>query len=294
MLKTDEINIRDPFIMVYEGKYYLYGTRSKTCWEKADGFDCYISTDLNEWEGPIEVFHKPDDFFATEKYWAPECYFYHGAFYLFCTFASEQEKSCMYLLKSEKPEGPFAVYSEQVTPKGWACIDGTFYEQDGEPYLIFSRTFEDVREGQYWITRLSPDLKKAVGEPQLIFTGKDALWSRPIPFIKEVLGRYEEAYLTDGPCAVKLPDGTLGITWSSFGEKGYSVGLVLSKSGRIEGPWEHVDQVIYEEDGGHGMFFKSLDGTQYFVMHSPDEHFKEKPCFKKVKMAGHTIQFLRE
>ena len=27
MMKTDEINIRDPFVLVHGGKYYLYGTR---------------------------------------------------------------------------------------------------------------------------------------------------------------------------------------------------------------------------------------------------------------------------
>lgn len=291
MRKTEEITIRDPFVLVHDGKYYLYGTRSETCWDKADGFDCYISTNMEDWDGPIEIFHKPEDFFATEKYWAPECHFYDGAFYLFCTFASEQEKTCMYLLRSERPEGPYEVYSEQITPKGWACIDGTFYEQDGEPYLIFSRTFEDVLEGQYWITKLSADLKHAVGEPQLIFNGKDAGWSRPIPFAKDVMGIEEDAFLTDGPCPIRLPDGTLGMTWSSFGENGYAVGLAISRSGRIEGPWEHVDEAVDEEDGGHGMFFDALDGTKYFVMHSPDEHFKEKPCFKKVKMTGHKIQF---
>ncbi len=31
-MKTTEINIRDPYILVHGGKYYLYGTRSATCW----------------------------------------------------------------------------------------------------------------------------------------------------------------------------------------------------------------------------------------------------------------------
>ena len=30
-MKTNEINIRDPFVLVHEGKYYLYGTRGETC-----------------------------------------------------------------------------------------------------------------------------------------------------------------------------------------------------------------------------------------------------------------------
>ncbi len=45
-MKTSEVNIRDPYILLYDGKYYLYGTRSDQCWGPADGFDCYVSDDL--------------------------------------------------------------------------------------------------------------------------------------------------------------------------------------------------------------------------------------------------------
>ena len=29
-MKTEEVNIRDPYILLHEGVYYLYGTRSAT------------------------------------------------------------------------------------------------------------------------------------------------------------------------------------------------------------------------------------------------------------------------
>ena len=32
-MKSNEINIRDPYILHYDGKYYLYGTRSETGFE---------------------------------------------------------------------------------------------------------------------------------------------------------------------------------------------------------------------------------------------------------------------
>jgi len=31
-MQFSDINIRDPFIVPYEGKYYMYGTRGATCW----------------------------------------------------------------------------------------------------------------------------------------------------------------------------------------------------------------------------------------------------------------------
>ncbi len=80
MLNREKVNIRDPYILLHEGIYYLYGTRSATCWGEADGFDCYKSEDLENWEGPIEIFHRPEGFFADRNYWAPECYFVNGYF----------------------------------------------------------------------------------------------------------------------------------------------------------------------------------------------------------------------
>ena len=55
-MRTDEINIRDPFVLVHEGKYYLYGTRGATCWGPATGFDVYFGDDLENWSAPVPCF----------------------------------------------------------------------------------------------------------------------------------------------------------------------------------------------------------------------------------------------
>ena len=73
-MKTNEINIRDPYVLVDNGHYYLYGTRSLSTWGKMDGFDVYVSTDLKNWAGPTEIFHRPAGFWADQNFWAPECY----------------------------------------------------------------------------------------------------------------------------------------------------------------------------------------------------------------------------
>ena len=42
-MKFCDINIRDPFILPYNGKYYMYGTRGNNTWERKPledlGFD---------------------------------------------------------------------------------------------------------------------------------------------------------------------------------------------------------------------------------------------------------------
>ena len=81
-MKLSDINIRDPFIVPYEGKYYMYGTRGKGCWESQKtpgmGFDVYISEDLETWSDPIPVFEASDNFWGTHNFWAPEVHFYNG------------------------------------------------------------------------------------------------------------------------------------------------------------------------------------------------------------------------
>ena len=111
-MKTNEINIRDPFLLLHEGKYYLYGTRSATCWGEADGFDCYVSADRENWDGPFEIFRRPDGFWADRAYWAPECVFHDNAFFLITTLGAADRKKGIYVLRSQSPRGPFA-------PWGW-------------------------------------------------------------------------------------------------------------------------------------------------------------------------------
>ena len=84
---------------------------------------------LENWEGPFEVFHRPEGFWADKNYWAPEVHFYEGTFYMFATFNSEAiERKGTMILKADNPLGPFVLHSEgKITPDEWNCLDGTLY-----------------------------------------------------------------------------------------------------------------------------------------------------------------------
>lgn len=278
-MKTEDINIRDPYILVHDGMYYMYGTRSATCWGLADGFDCYKSKDLKEWDGPVEIFHKPEIFFADRFYWAPECYYYQDSFYLVTTFGSEKQKKGIYILKSESPEGPFQLHSNRITPENWSCIDGTLYFENQIPYLIFSHSFEDTPDGDMCMLELGEDLKQAVSVPEVLFSAAEAEWARPVPFAKAEFGMDGDVYFTDGPCVMKLEDGNLYMTWSSWGECGYAVGAAVSESGKVCGPWKQQKKAVYPENGGHGMLFRNQEGEVKFTLHFPNDKYKERPEF---------------
>ena len=148
-MKLSDINIRDPYVLLHEGKYYLYGTRGATCWGECDGFDAYVSDDLENWSEPIEIFHNNGSFWATHNYWAPEVHQWKGAFYMFASFKAEGVCRCTCILKADSPLGPFVPHSKgPITPPDWECLDGTFYvDKEGKPYMVFCHEWVQAIDG---------------------------------------------------------------------------------------------------------------------------------------------------
>ena len=288
-MKTCEINIRDPFVLLHDGVYYLYGTRSATCWGPADGFDCYYGTDLENWEGPIEIFHRPEGFFADQAYWAPECYFWNGKFYLITTLGADGRKKAVYTLVSDKPTGPFEFLAGPLTPAEWTCIDGSLYFEDGTPYLLFSHSFEDGQEADISIIQLDETLTKAVSAPETLFPATAAGWIKPVPFMKGGPDGNGDIYFTDGPCAMKMPSGKLYLSWSGWSVAGYAVGIAVSRTGSVKGPYMQLVTPLYPENGGHGMLFRANDGRLLFTLHSPNDKYAERPHFYEVKEENGTL-----
>lgn len=284
-MKTNEINIRDPYILCHEERYYLYGTRSATTWGLADGFDCYVSEDLENWQGPIEIFHNDGDFWADRCYWAPECYYYKGSFYLVASFRSADRNLGTQILIADSPTGPFHPHSDgPVTPKDWNCLDGTLYfSANGTPYMIFGHSFEDNPNGEMHAIELTRDLRAAVDQPKLLFEASTAPWSVPIPFAKKEFGIDGDVYFVDGPCMYRTDSGKLLMLWSSWGAKGYAVGMAYSDNGEIDGKWHHLETPLYGENGGHGMLFQSKAKEWKYALHYPNDLYKERPQFKSVK-----------
>ena len=163
-MKREDINIRDPFILPYEGKYYLYGSRGSEVWEdNATGLDVYVSDDLENWSEPKEIFTRTADFWADRHYWAPEVYAYNGAFYMFASFKSADRCRGTMILKADKPDGKFTVHSEgTITPPDWESLDGTLYiSKSGKPYMIFCHEWVQVNDGEMCAIEMSADLKRA-------------------------------------------------------------------------------------------------------------------------------------
>ena len=46
VVESDHLPIADPYVMLYEGKYYAYGTGGTV---EGEGFACFSSDDLKNW-----------------------------------------------------------------------------------------------------------------------------------------------------------------------------------------------------------------------------------------------------
>lgn len=279
-MKTNEINIRDPFILTYEGKYYMYGTRGANTWDCTDksklGFDVYVSEDLENWSAPQPIFECFDGFWGDRQYWAPEVHYYNGKFYLFATFKNENVCRGTAILVCDTPNGRFVEHSRgAVTPREWECLDGTLYIEDGVPYIVFCHEWVQIGDGEVCALRLTDDLKEGVGEPIILWHASTPSWRDDI--------RNNGSYVTDGPFHIKEADG-LVFMWSSFSKGEYVEALARSDNGKINGNFTIDEKLLFDKNGGHGMTFTDLDGNMLFVFHSPNETPNERPCMRKVTL----------
>lgn len=276
MITRSEINIRDPFVLVHEGKYYLYGTRGWECWGNGTGLDVYVSADLEHFEDPVEVFTPPKGFWADKNFWAPEVHEYEGAFYMFVSFKADGVCRGTQILKADSPMGPFLIHSDgPVTPRDWECLDGSFYfeKKTGKPYIVFCHEWVQITDGTVCALELTKDLKETVGEPMELFHASEAPW---------IVDIRNGNYVTDGSFIYRDDDDEITMLWSSFGKEGYTLAMAKSESNTIDGKWRQVPDLLFSKDGGHGMLFKNLQGKLMGTLHSPNINGEERPYFFEV------------
>lgn len=306
--RLNDIRMRDPFVLALpSGGFVLFGTTDANLWSgPATGFDCYTSDDLDSWEGPVAAFRPPAGFWANTQFWAPEVFAHDGRYFMVATLASADPNSGprgIQVLVSDAATGPFIPWSDgPVTPRDVPCLDGTVhFDDDATPWLVYSRGAEGtpggppgVRDGEMYALRLSADLKVAIGSPTLLFTASAAQWSKPLWFPEgveppEQLNLAKDPLFTDGPFLVRSEHGSLLMIWSSFGEEGYAIGVATSASGTVLGPWIQQEEPLWARNGGHGMIFSDVTGTQKLIFHWPNETPHERVHIVDVQVTDDTI-----
>lgn len=284
LLLTEEIRIRDPYIFADSAakNYYMYaqmdnrlGGRGDT--NKPKGVEVYVSSDLKQWKQPQTVLLLPDNFWARNMVWAPEMHEYNGKYYLFVTLTSSEvhknmkkpeeqknwpafHKRGTQIFVADSPMGPFKAFDNKPhTPEDWMALDGTLYVENNVPYMIFCHEWVEIVDGSMDYIQLSSDLSKPVGKSHKMFNASEANWSRS-----------KTKKVTDGCFMYKTKSDRLIMIWSSFGVNGYAIGIALSKSGKLKGPWIQQNELLFEENGGHGMIFKTFENRLLLAFHQPN------------------------
>ena len=297
-VRLADVRLRDACILpVAETKtYYLVASA------RGAAVQAYTSRDLVNWEGPHIIFKTPPGWWGgadIRGIWAPELHAYRGKYYLFLTFNTadrfpEQWRNWLprvkrgsQILQADSPLGPYHAFADQSTPPAdMMTLDGTFWVEDGVPYMVFSHEWVQIVDGAMEMIRLKDDLSAAVGEPTRLFFASDAPWSRQ--------SKQYGCWVTDGPYLYRSPSGRLFMIWSSGGEHGYTTGIAISDSGKLAGPWRQQAEPLYGNDGGHGMIFRTFDGRLMLTLHQPNESPKERIHLFELADTGETLRIVRE
>lgn len=159
-----KVPLADPFILLYDGVYYAYGTGA------GSGIEVWTSRDLFTWErakGNARdglALHRTD-VWGEKWFWAPEVYRLNDKFYMYFT---AEEHICV--ATSDSPLGPFVQETRQPMIADEKCIDNTlFIDDDGRAYMYFDRFNDGLN---IWVVELEDDcttLKKRRCAPASMF-----------------------------------------------------------------------------------------------------------------------------
>ena len=93
----------DPFVLLYEGKYYLYATTSED-----KGYIISVSDDLANWQECGFCLEKKD-VLGEKGFWAPEVMYHNGLFYM--AYTADWHIG---IAVSSSPLGPFKQINKTV------------------------------------------------------------------------------------------------------------------------------------------------------------------------------------
>jgi hypothetical protein len=262
----------------------------------------YTSTDLENWELGGIAFEIPDNFWAYKDVWAAEVHKYHKKFYLFVSLLGKNGLRGTQIAVSDTPNGTFVpLVDRAVTPLHQSCIDGTLFVCDGKPFIFYSHDWPDnyvegkgAYVGEIYCAELTEDLTSIKGAPVRLFASDESPISRAAP--DEIIweGKETKRYGSDAPFVQRLANGTLCLTWSPYLNDHYVVLGAVSKSGSVYGPWEHLEKPLFEDNGGHAMFFDDAEGRRIMCIHAPERNMMERAHLYRMADTGDALEITHE
>jgi hypothetical protein len=299
----DSLTVIDPFILADEATRTYYMTGS--------GGILWKSTDLQNWKGPFGYIEIDTTSWmgSNPMIWAPELHYYKGNYYCITTFTNTDivvdtvPERCdvlrrgTHILIADRAEGPYRPMNDNLyLQEDWSTLDGTLWEEDGIPYLVYNHDWMQLVDGAIKYVPLTADLSGTTGESVLLFSASDAPWPREMQSIGELtFGMSLGGYVSDGPFLFRTGTGRLGMLWSSWSSHRYAQGVAYSATGRLAGPWIQQEEPLLDQNTGHGMLFQTFEGKTLLSLHSQsleENPGPRKPVLLEVDLSGDFLKII--
>ncbi len=275
----------DPFVLFYEGRYYMYCTTENgrelvgandfsTDTPEGDGIYVYVSEDLKNWEKQGYALKRGDSM-GEKWFWAPEVLAYKGKFYM--VYASEEHIA---LACADHPLGPFKQENKRWLREGMAIDGSLFVDDDGSIYLYYVRL---DGQNRIYVAKMKDDLSGIEQEYDDCLICADAPW--------ETL----DCLIAEGPFTVKH-NGLYYLTYSCNHTRCIDYGVGYAVSSCPTGPFKKYEgNPILIRNGnligvGHHSFFNAEDGTLYCAYHC---HSINSSNFKPRMFCLNTAEFVK-
>ncbi len=272
-IPLDSIRLSDPAILTDKETetYYMTGT----------GGWLWKSKDLAYWTGPYWVIEIDTSSWMGPRpmIWAAELHEYQDKYYYFATFTNRNvkidtvrgniiERRASHVLVSDEAQGPYRPMKDSIyLPADSPTLDGTFWVEDGIPFMIYCGEWLQNWNGTMSKIELKPDLSGTIGESDTLFRAFDSPWSRELNSEGDTI----PSKVTDGPWLFRTQTGKLGMIWTSWVHDVYTQGVAYSESGKLDGSWVQGNEPITPPNFGHGMLFRTFDGKLLMSVHSHRE-----------------------
>lgn len=259
-----DIFLADPFVMLHDGVYYLYGTDDTA---PNLGIPVFTSTNLVNWERHRNLaLAKTDSTWGQHHFWGPEVFYHQGEFLMFYSASPNRWPDWPFNMhicaaRSDSPLGPFTELKAPFygASGGDEAIDqDIFVDDDGAAYIfltIVTQGRNDIR-----VASLSGDLMELQHDP-IICVRSTQEWESHA---------WDGHLVTEG-VAVFKHQGLYYLTYTAnhFLDPNYAIGYAVSTSPM--GPWDKFagNPILQKTDRirgpGNGMFIPSPDGSEMFI-----------------------------
>ena len=244
------LGFADPFVLAYNGMYYIYGTGSP------NGIPVAVSRDLRTWSvgqgrAPGGLALHKDDSYGDHSFWAPEVYRRGGKFIM---FYSAQEHVCAAV--ADSPLGPFRQIEKKPLLERKGIDNSLLVDGSGRAWMYYVH-FD--RGNTIWLAELEKDcLHVKQGSERMLFRATEP---------------WEKNSVVEGPFVVKC-GRKYALTYSAcdFRNPDYAVGVAFADT--PEGPWTKsaANPILHRFRGlsgtGHHSLFKGLDGKWRIAFHA--------------------------